>query len=147
MRRRSWWLLVASGVALGVVFATRPFDAVLWAVAMGGYAIFTTWREWDRQLRAVVLVFVGFLPFLILALVQNRIVTGSFTQFPFTAKEPLDTFGFGYRKLMPSIVGMRLHRWSGGARDRGQLVLRPAVPGGELRGAAGRRRRVVAAPA
>jgi len=106
VRRRSWWLLVASGVALGVVFATRPFDAVLWAVAMGGYAIFTTWREWDRQLRAVGLVFVGFLPFLILALVQNRIVTGSFTQFPFTAKEPLDTFGFGYRKLMPRIVGM-----------------------------------------
>ena len=29
---------------------------------MGGYAIFTTWREWHRQLRAVVLVFVGFLP-------------------------------------------------------------------------------------
>ncbi|HLM16703.1 MAG TPA: hypothetical protein VK549_02700 [Acidimicrobiia bacterium] len=101
LRTRRWWLLVASGLLLGVLFITRPYDAVLWAVVMGGYAIFTTWRQWARQFRTAGLVFLGMLPFLVLTLVHNRIVTGKFTQFPFTAKEPLDTFGFGFRKLMP----------------------------------------------
>ncbi len=107
LRRRSSRLVVLAGLLLGILFVTRPFDAVLWAAALGGYAVATTWREWSRQLRAVGLVFVGFLPFLVLTLVQNRIVTGSITQFPFTAKEPLDKFGFGYRRLMPGIIGMR----------------------------------------
>jgi hypothetical protein len=101
LRLRKWWLLVAAGVLLGVLFITRPYDAVLWAAVMGGYAVYTTWREWNRQLRAAALVFAGILPFFVLTLVHNRIVTGSFTQFPFTAKEPLDKFGFGFRKLMP----------------------------------------------
>ena len=106
LRLRRWWLLVAAGVLLGALFVTRPFDAVVWALVMGGYAISTTWREWGRQVRAAALVLLGMLPFLVLTLVQNRVVTGSFTQFPFTAKEPLDTFGFGYRRLMPGIKGM-----------------------------------------
>jgi len=101
------WRFVAAGVLLGILFITRPFDAVLWALAMGGYAVFITWRQWPRQFRAAVLVFVGFLPLLMITLAQNRIVTGSFSQFPFTAKEPLDKFGFGYRRLMPHIVGIK----------------------------------------
>jgi hypothetical protein len=105
LRRRSPWLLVVGGILLGVLFVSRPYDAVLWAVAMGGYAVFTTWREWGRQARAIALVALGFLPFLLFQLAHNRIVTGSFTTFPFTAKEPLDKFGFGYRRLMPRVVG------------------------------------------
>jgi hypothetical protein len=104
-RRQSWWF-VGAGALLGVLVITRPFDAALWAVVMGGYAVFTTWREWARQVRAAALVFVGLVPFFVLTLVHNRIVTGSFTQFPFTAKEPLDKFGFGYRRLMPGIKGI-----------------------------------------
>jgi hypothetical protein len=100
------WRFVAAGALLGILFITRPFDGVLWAVAIGGYAIFITWRQWPRQFRTAVLVFLGFLPLLMITLAQNRIVTGSFTQFPFTAKEPLDKFGFGYRRLMPHIVGI-----------------------------------------
>ena len=38
----------------------------------------------------------------------NRRVTGSFTQFPITAKDPLDTFGFGLRRLMPIGRDLRL---------------------------------------
>jgi hypothetical protein len=106
LRLRRWWLLVAAGLLLGILFITRPFDAVLWALVMGGYAIFTTWREWRRQLESAVLVFVGMLPFLVLTLVHNHIVTGKYTEFPFTAKEPLDSFGFGYRRLMPHILGI-----------------------------------------
>jgi 4-amino-4-deoxy-L-arabinose transferase-like glycosyltransferase len=106
LRRASVWLQILAGLALGLLFITRPFDAVLWAVAMGGYAVYTTWREWGRQARAAVWVFLGFLPFVVLTLVHNHTVTGSFTQFPFTAKEPLDKFGFGYRRLMPGVIGI-----------------------------------------
>jgi len=49
LRLRRWWLLVVAGVLLGALFITRPFDAVLWALVMGGYAVFTTWRQWARQ--------------------------------------------------------------------------------------------------
>jgi hypothetical protein len=106
LRLRSWWRLVAAGGLLGALFITRPFDGVVWAAVMGGYAIFTTWRQWSRQLRVALLVLVGMLPFLVLTVVQNYVVTGKVTQFPFTAKEPLDTFGFGYRRLMPHILGI-----------------------------------------
>ena len=44
----------------------------------------------------------GFLPLLILTLAYNADVTGSFTQFPITAADPLDTFGFGLRRIMPT---------------------------------------------
>jgi hypothetical protein len=106
LRLQSGWRLVAAGALLGMVFITRPFDAVVWAAVMGGYAIFTTWREWTRQLRAIGLLFVGILPFFVLTLWHNHTVTGQFTKFPFTAKEPLDSFGFGYRRLMPGILGI-----------------------------------------
>ena len=106
LRLRQGWRLVAAGALLGLLFVTRPFDAVVWAAVMGGYAIFTTWREWGRQLRAIGLVFLGILPFFVLTLLHNRAVTGQFTKFPFTAKEPLDSFGFGYRRLMPHILGI-----------------------------------------
>jgi hypothetical protein len=106
VRRRSWLLQVVAGLLLGALFITRPFDAVLWAIPMGGYAVYTTWRQWARQARVLGWVVLGFLPFLVLTLVHNHIVTGSFTEFPFTAKEPLDKFGFGYRQLMPHVVGI-----------------------------------------
>jgi hypothetical protein len=35
-------------------------------------------------------------------LVYNHKVTGSFTEFPITAADPLDTFGFGLRRLAPT---------------------------------------------
>ena len=125
LRRRSPWLVAAAGAFLGVVFVTRPYDAVLWAVAIGGYAVFLTWRGWARQLRTVGLLFLGFLPFLVLTLAHNRIVTGSFTQFPFSAKEPLDKFGFGYRRLMPHIVGID---YTVGQAVRGSVVEGLYVP-------------------
>jgi len=106
LRRASVWLQILAGFLLGLLFITRPFDAVLWAVAIGGYAVYTTWRQWSTQARAIAWMVLGFLPFVVLTLVHNHTVTGSFTQFPFTAKEPLDKFGFGYRKLMPDVVGI-----------------------------------------
>ena len=125
LRRGSAWLAVVAGAFLGIVFVTRPYDAVLWAAAMGGYGVFLTWREWAHQLRTVGLVFLGFLPYVALTLAHNRIVTGSFTQFPFSAKEPLDKFGFGYRQLMPHVVGID---YTVGQAVRGSVVEGLYVP-------------------
>ncbi len=101
MRRDDWRLVALGGALLGFLFLVRPYDAVLWAGALGLYAIIANWGRWRVIVRAAVISAVAFLPFLVLTLVYNRAVTGRFTEFPFTAKEPLDRFGFGLRRLMP----------------------------------------------
>jgi hypothetical protein len=53
------------------------------------------------MVRGAVITAVAFAPFVVITLLYNRKITGSFTEFPFTAKEPLDRFGFGLRRLMP----------------------------------------------
>jgi 4-amino-4-deoxy-L-arabinose transferase-like glycosyltransferase len=106
VKQHSRGLIVGAGAVLGLTFLARPLDAVLWAVAVGGYVLFTTWRSWSRQLRIVAQLLVGLAPFVVVTLLHNRAVTGRFTEFPFTAKEALDTFGFGVRRLMPQEPGL-----------------------------------------
>lgn len=101
LRRNSRWLLVVAGGLLGGVLLTRPFDIVLWAMPVAAYAVFVYWRRWKLLFRAAFWVVVGVLPFIVITLLYNRRVTGSFTEFPLTAKNPLDTLGFGARSLMP----------------------------------------------
>jgi hypothetical protein len=93
------WLLVVSGLLVGYLFMTRPFDAFLWALAFFGFALFDGWRERRTLLRGVLWAGLGFLPLLVATLAYNRYVTGSFTQFPITAADPRDTFGFGTRSI------------------------------------------------
>ena len=93
--------LVLAGALLGWILLTRPFDAVLWGVAVAGYIAFVRWGEWRSLLRAVRWFAVGLLPLIVATLVYNRLSTGSFTQFPNTASDPLDKFGFGKRRIMP----------------------------------------------
>ncbi|HXY94060.1 MAG TPA: hypothetical protein VEP49_16395 [Acidimicrobiia bacterium] len=97
MSRR--WLLVLSGALVGWLFMTRPYDAFLWAVAFGAYGAFAYWRERRTLLRGAAWAAVGFLPLLVATLAYNRYVTGSFTQFPITAADARDTFGFGTRSI------------------------------------------------
>jgi hypothetical protein len=104
LRRDDWRLVAVAGALLGYLFLTRPFDAALWGAAIGAYALVVTWGRWRAVLRAGVVAGVAFVPFLALVLAYNRQITGSLTQFPFTAKDPLDTFGFGLRRLMPDTV-------------------------------------------
>jgi len=101
VRRRSWLTVAAAGVILGWVVLARPYDAALWALPIGGYVVVTNWRQWNVLLRTAIWAGVALAPFVAFTLFYNRHVSGSFTKFPITAKEPLDTFGFGPRKLMP----------------------------------------------
>lgn len=95
LRLRKWWLLVTAGALVGWLFMTRPFDGVLWAVALLAYVVFAHWREKARLFRALAWTALGFLPLLIATLAYNKHITGSFTEFPITAADPRDTFGFG----------------------------------------------------
>ena len=95
--------------------------------------------------RAACWVAVGFAPFVAFTLLYNHRVSGSFTQFPITAKDPLDTFGFGARRLMP--IG-QIFDYTIGRAVRSVLHNMPHPPGFLRRrlGRCHRGRRWVVAP-
>lgn len=97
-------VLVAGGL-LGWIFLTRPFDALLWGGAVGAYVVWSVWRGHRvarlRTARAVLAGAAGAAPLVALTLWCNRRLTGRFTEFPITVADPLDTFGFGVRRIMP----------------------------------------------
>ncbi len=99
LRRAQRWPVIVGGLCLGYLFMTRPFDAVLWAAPFVVYALYRQWGRWRSLVRTVLWSAVGFLPFAIATLLYNRHVTGSFTEFPITFADPLDTFGFGTKSI------------------------------------------------
>ncbi|MFI5046362.1 MAG: hypothetical protein ACHQIG_04810 [Acidimicrobiia bacterium] len=99
LRRRSTWLLVLSGVLVGWLFMTRPFDGLLWGIALLSYGVIACRHELRTYVRALALTALGFLPLLVATLAYNRYVTGSFTEFPITAADARDTFGYGLRSI------------------------------------------------
>jgi hypothetical protein len=111
VRRQKPWLLVLAGLCVGWIFMTRPFDAVLWALAFGGYVVFAYWHHWARLARAAGWLAVGAAPPFVATLFFNHAVTGSFTQFPITAADPLDTFGLGQRRIMPQWPPFQYTLW------------------------------------
>lgn len=66
--RHLWF--AAGGVALGLAFATRPLDAVAWAVPLGALLL------WERRWRALAAVVAGGLPVTGLVLAYNAATTG-----------------------------------------------------------------------
>ena len=102
IRTRSRSLLLGAGALLGWIFLTRPYDAVLWGMAFAGYALMTHRARWRSLLRPFLTCGITALPLVGLALLYNRHVTGGLLQFPITAADPLDSFGFGAKRLMPT---------------------------------------------
>ncbi len=102
VRRSKPLLIVGAGVLLGWIFMTRPYDAVLWGIAVGGYVVFVRWREWRRIAAWAGWLALGALPLVLATLAYNQHVTGSATTFPITVADPLDKFGFGVRQIMPT---------------------------------------------
>lgn len=93
--------VVGAGLCLGWIFFTRPYDGLLWGLAFGAYAIVVHRTRWRDLIRPFLVVGGAALPLVAATLLYNRHVTGSLSQFPITAADPLDTFGFGRRRLMP----------------------------------------------
>lgn len=101
VRAHRRWMLVAAGGLLGLVFATRPFDAGLWAVPFALYLVWELAREPRRLATVLAWTVAGFVPLGLATLAFNAHITGSALQFPITAVDPLNKFGFGTRQLMP----------------------------------------------
>lgn len=102
LRLGSTLRLLAAGPVLGWIFLTRPYDAVLWGLAFGVYVLAVERARWWWAVRRLLLPVATALPFVVAGLAYNRRVTGSWLEFPITVADPLDTFGFGRKRLMPT---------------------------------------------
>jgi hypothetical protein len=117
--------LVVAGALVGWIFMTRPFDAVVWAVAVVGCVAWGHRRTPRVVVRSAVALALGFVPLLIATLLYNQHVTGAFGQFPITAADPLDTFGFGQRRIMPTFPAATYSVWQGVRSSAKQGVFLP----------------------
>lgn len=103
--------LLVAGVLLGWVFMTRPYDAILWGAAFAGYALLRDRARWRAIVRPFLVCGAAAVPLLVATLAYNRYVTGSWLEFPITAADPLDTFGFGRKRLMPTFATVDYDLW------------------------------------
>ncbi len=97
-------LLVLGGLAFGLAFAMRPYDAVLFGTPL------LLWLGLRRSaprppLRAVAAFAAPATLGVACLLAWNTAATGSPLRLPFSALEPDDTLGFGVRRLYPSDEG------------------------------------------
>jgi hypothetical protein len=104
VRLRSSARVAAAGAVLGWIVCTRTYDAVLWGTVAGVFVASREWGQWRAHLKLAAWFTLGLAPFVVVLAIHNRALTGSPLSFPITAKDPLDTFGFGQRRLMPSFI-------------------------------------------
>ncbi|MDQ1633332.1 MAG: hypothetical protein QOJ32_141 [Frankiaceae bacterium] len=97
--RRRW--SVVAGVLFGAALLTRTFDVFVAGLPLVLLLAGRFRHEARRLARAVGWSAVGALPLVVLLLAYNAAVTGSPVRMPLPAVEPLDTFGFGLRRIMP----------------------------------------------
>ena len=103
-RTGSALLLLCSGLALGISFIARPFDAILFAIPFSLLFLIGLSRQVRQTLRNAAFVGIGLIPPLTVGLAINFILSGNPLLFPFSLYEPLDTFGFGLRRSHPDEV-------------------------------------------
>lgn len=100
LRSDSRALLVASGVALGAAFFTRPYDGVLFALPFAVYVIATRRHDLPKVAAIAGWIALGALPVVAGALAYNVAVSGSPLEFPTTVQsEGFSQFGWGTRSV------------------------------------------------
>jgi hypothetical protein len=100
----SYLFTLCLGLFVGWIFLTRPFDALLWGIPFVVYVMVVTAVRGsgvDEVVRRAVWIAVGFVPLALVMAAYNAYITGSLTTFPIEAADPLNTFGFGTKRLMP----------------------------------------------
>ena len=99
-------LLAFSGFLLGLAAFARPFDAVVFALPLGVYLVWSRRHDRARLARAAGWIGAGAaLPLLAMG-VYFQAATGSPFRSPFNLLEPRDTLGFGTRRLVPGGPGL-----------------------------------------
>ncbi|WP_225438279.1 DUF6541 family protein [Candidatus Frankia nodulisporulans] len=94
--------LVAGGAAAGFALLLRPYDAVLVLAAVVVFALVRLRRTPRVAVRRTGWALLGVAPFVVLLLAYCAWVTGSPVRMPLSASDPLDRFGFGPRRILPS---------------------------------------------
>ena len=93
--------MVGSGLLLGWIFFTRPYDAAVWGLLALVPMVIEHRAHLRRLLGPALWGALGLFPLFALTLALNQRLTGSALEFPITVADPLDQFGFGDRRLMP----------------------------------------------
>jgi hypothetical protein len=92
-----------AGAALGAALLIRPLDALLVAPPLAALVLYrarAAGTEWTRIARWAGVACVAAVPALLITAWYNARTTGSPTQFPNMAADPLNRFGFGIRRLV-----------------------------------------------
>ncbi|HUQ39481.1 MAG TPA: glycosyltransferase family 39 protein [Acidimicrobiales bacterium] len=95
-RRRSALLVAVSGLAIGMAFNIRPYDAALFGAPWVAYAV---WRR--PGVRQVLAFLAPTGAALAVFLILNQLTTSHPLRPPFAFIEPADAFGFGERRQQP----------------------------------------------
>lgn len=91
--------VVVAGVASGLLFATRPLDAVLVTAVAGLYGLWSWRRRRTVLVRAAGWALVGAAPVVAAVLAVNARTTGSPLRFPLQANGGDNRLGFGDRRI------------------------------------------------
>jgi 4-amino-4-deoxy-L-arabinose transferase-like glycosyltransferase len=89
----------ASGLLLGLLFFTRPFDALLIGVSSGVWTLVQHRRDLPALVRIGGAVLLGALPFVALTFLYNWQLTGNPLHFPLHTAGGNNNFGFGDRYI------------------------------------------------
>jgi 4-amino-4-deoxy-L-arabinose transferase-like glycosyltransferase len=106
LRTNSWRFIAASGFVFGVAAFARPYDALLFGLPLGVYAIVASRRDGRLLLRRAGWFTAGLALPVAAMLLYYRAATGSPFRPPFNLLEPGDTIGFGPRRLLPGHPGL-----------------------------------------
>ncbi|MCW2966607.1 MAG: hypothetical protein JWM71_379, partial [Solirubrobacteraceae bacterium] len=98
------WL--AAGAVLGLLFFTRPLDAVIVSVLIAGCL---PWAARPRLLRSLVALAVGTTPGVVGAAAYNAAITGSPFRFALHAAGGENSFGFGVRRIAAGAPPVSVH--------------------------------------
>ncbi len=111
VRRESPMAAVASGALFGLLLLTRPFDAVLYVIPLMAFAIVSRPARLVPR-RLVFGVLLGAIPFIVLALGYNALVTGSPLEFSTSAQsQGTAAFGWGHRAIAPDFPPINFTLW------------------------------------
>lgn len=110
VERSSVGHVALAGAALGVALLIRPLDALLVAPALAALVLSrarAAGAEWTRLAGWAGVACLAIVPALLATAWYNARTTGSPTQFPNMAADPLNRFGFGVRRLVEEEPAIR----------------------------------------